>query len=80
MALGAIIGILHKKLSLVTVRMAIGAFVMRELQHPSARRPGIRFMALLALHQRVLSTEGEAGKVMIELLPAHLVPAGRHMA
>jgi hypothetical protein len=80
MALGAIIGVLRTKLSLMMVRMAVGAFVMHEFQHTSTRRLGVCLMALLALHQRVFSTELEVGKVVIELLRSHLIPASRHVA
>jgi hypothetical protein len=80
MALGAIIDVLHQKLSLMMVRMAIGAFAMREFQHPSTGGLGIRFMAILALHERMFSTQLEVGEIMIELLLAHFVPSGRRMA
>ena len=80
MALGAIIDVLHQELSLMMVRMAIGAFAMREFQHPSTWGLGIRLMAILTLHERMLSTQLEVGEIMIELLLAHFIPSCRHMA
>ena len=79
MTLGAIIAILRKELSLMMVFMAVCAFVMSEFQHTATWGLNTRLMAALTFHQRMSSAKLKVGEIMIELMFAHLIPAGRHM-